>query len=94
MFENPEYNTHYAVEWDFNFKWWNFLMRKLVRNGVFTAIVLIQQSVNPVFTPGVTHNQSQTFSHDKWKILYLLAQIQNFSPSADYELIRTKQREE
>ena len=68
-------------------------MRKLVRNGVFTAIVLIQQSVNPVFTPGVTHNQSQTFSHDKWKILYLLAQIQNFSLSADYELIRTKQTE-
>ena len=75
----------------FQFQMMKFLMRKLVRNGVFTAIVLIQQSVNPVFTPGVTHNQSQTFPYDKWKILYLLAQIQNFSPSADYELIRTKQ---
>ena len=76
----------------FQFQMMKFLMRKLVRNGVFTAIVLIQQSVNPVFTPGVTHNQSQTFPYDKWKILYLLAQIQNFSPSADYELIRTKQK--
>ena len=60
-------------------------MRELVRNGVFTAILLIQQSVNPVFTPGVTRNQSQTFPHDKWKILNLLAEIRNFPPSVDYE---------